>query len=103
MPWPVFAWNSSTGTFPTFVGWSGSTSTNVNPGIGLTSPITGRTLSSADTIDMAVQLEKGKAPKAAQDAYDVAKRQLGYDTKPKFTWLILLLAVVIGYFILKRK
>ena len=108
MPWPVFAWNSSTGAFPSFVGWSGSISTNVNPGVGLrvtdpNSPNYGKPLGSSDTMDLVSKLEKGDAPKVAQDAYDAAKRQLGYDIKPKFTWLIVLLAVVIGYFILKRK
>jgi len=67
------------------------------------SPNYGKSLSSSDTFDLASKLEKGQGPKAAQDAYDVAKRQLGYEIKPKNTWLILLLAVVIGYFILKRK
>jgi hypothetical protein len=106
MPWPIFAW---TGTgLPTLVGWSGSTSTNVNPGVGLrltdpNSPNYGRTLGSSDTMDHAIKLEKGTAPKAAQDAYDVAKRQLGYEVKSNGTWLILLLAGVIGYFIWKRK
>jgi len=107
MPWPIFAW---TGTgLPTLVGWSGSTSTNVNPGVGLrvtdpNSPNYGRTLGSSDTMDLANKLENGTAPKAAQDAYDAAKRQLGYiPKKTNGTWLILLLAVVIGYYILKLK
>jgi hypothetical protein len=54
-------------------------------------------------MDHVIKLEKGTAPKAAQDAYDVAKRQLGYEVKSNGTWLILLLAGVIGYFIWKRK
>lgn len=107
MPWPIFSW-TGVGTFPTIVGWSGSTSTNVNPGVGLrvtdpNSPNFGKTLSSKDTFKIASDLEKGQGPKAAQDAYDVAKRQLGYDIKPSATWLIVLLAVVIGYSVLKRK
>lgn len=105
MPWPIFSWTGA-GTFPIIVGWTGSTSTNVNPGVGLNdpnSPNYGKELSSKDTMKIVMDLEKGRGPKAAQDAYDVAKRQLGYDIKPNGTWLIVLLAVVIGYSVLKRK
>jgi hypothetical protein len=108
MPWPIFNWNASTGGWPTIVGWSGSTSTNVNPGVGLrvtdpNSPNYGKVLGSSDTMALIGDLEKGKGPKVAQDSYDASKRQLSYNDKPKVQWLILLLAAVIGYSLLKRK
>jgi hypothetical protein len=107
MPWPIFNWNASTGGWPTVVGWSGSTSTNVNPGVGLrvtdpNSPNYGKVLGSSDTMALISDLEKGKGPKVAQDSYDKAIRQLSYPLPDK-KWSILLLAAVIGYFLLKRK
>jgi hypothetical protein len=105
MPWPIFSWNSTSGTLPTIIGWGSSNSTNLNPGVGLQRPVPlvndTRTL-----VKLAQQGEKGKLPTGVQSDYDAAMRQLTYDSKdskPMFPWLIASAALVILYFILKRK
>jgi len=101
MPWPVFSWNSSTGTFPTFVGWGSSAGTNVNPGVGLR-PGGSATLDTKAFVNLAQQGEKGQLPSGVQSDYDSAKRKLSYDIKP-FPWFSASVVLVILYFILKRK
>jgi hypothetical protein len=102
MPWPIFTWNSSSGAFPTFVGWGSSTGTNLNPGVGLR-PGGSATLDTKAFVNLAQQGEKGQLPSGVQSDYDAAKRQLSYDSKPMSPWLIASGALVILYFILKRK
>ena len=102
MPWPIFTWNSASGPFPTFVGWGSSTSTNLNPGVGLR-PGGSATLDTKAFVKLAQQGEKGQLPTGVQSDYDSAKRQLSYDSKPMSPWLIASGALVILYFILKRK
>jgi hypothetical protein len=102
MPWPIFSWNSTTGTFPTFLGWGSSAGTNVNPGVGLR-PGGPATLDTKAFVNLAQQGEKGQLPSGVQSDYDSAKRQLSYDSKPMSPWLIASGALVILYFILKRK
>ena len=102
MPWPIFTWNSASSPFPTFVGWGSSTSTNLNPGVGLR-PGGSPTLDTKAFVKLAQQGEKGQLPSGVQSHYDSAKRQLSYDSKPMSPWLIASGALVILYFILKRK
>ena len=102
MPWPIFTWNSAGSPFPTFVGWGSSTSTNLNPGVGLR-PGGSATLDTKAFVKLAQQGEKGQLPTGVQSDYDSAKRQLSYDSKPMSPWLIASGALVILYFILKRK
>ena len=102
MPWPIFTWNSAGSPFPTFVGWGSSTSTNLNPGVGLR-PGGSATLDTKAFVKLAQQGEKGQLPSGVQSDYDSAKRQLSYDSKPMSPWLIASGALVILYFILKRK
>ena len=102
MPWPIFTWNSAGSPFPTFVGWGSSTSTNLNPGVGLR-PGGSATLDTKAFVKLAQQGEKGELPSGVQSDYDSAKRQLSYDSKPMSPWLIASGALVILYFILKRK
>ena len=102
MPWPIFTWNSAGTPFPTFVGWGSSTSTNLNPGVGLR-PGGSATLDTKAFVKLAQQGEKGQLPSGVQSDYDSAKRQLSYDSKPMSPWLIASGALVILYFILKRK
>ena len=102
MPWPIFTWNSAGSPFPTFVGWGSSTSTNLNPGVGLR-PGGSATLDTKAFVKLAQQGEKGQLPSGVQSDYDSSKRQLSYDSKPMSPWLIASGALVILYFILKRK
>ena len=102
MPWPIFTWNSAGSPFPTFIGWGSSTSTNLNPGVGLR-PGGSATLDTKAFVKLAQQGEKGQLPTGVQSDYDSAKRQLSYDSKPMSPWLIASGALVILYFILKRK
>ena len=102
MPWPIFTWNSAGSPFPTFVGWGSSTSTNLNPGVGLR-PGGSATLDTKAFVKLAQQGEKGQLPSGVQSDYDSAKRQLSYDSKSMSPWLIASGALVILYFILKRK
>ncbi len=104
MPWPIFSWNSTTGTFPTFVGWGSSTGTNLNPGVGLR-PGGPATLDTSGKVwtELTQKGDKGQLPSGVQSDYDSAKRQLSYDSKPMSPWLIASGALVILYFILKRK
>ena len=102
MPWPIFTWNSAGSPFPTFVGWGSSTSTNLNPGVGLR-PGGSATLDTKAFVKLAQQGEKGQLPTGVQSDYDSAKRQLSHDSKPMSPWLIASGALVILYFILKRK
>ena len=102
MPWPIFTWNSAGSPFPTFVGWGSSTSTNLNPGVGLR-PGGPATLDTKSFVKLAQQGEKGQLPSGVQSDYESAKRQLSYDSKPMSPWLIASGALVILYFILKRK
>lgn len=102
MPWPIFTWNSAGSPLPTFVGWGSSTSTNLNPGVGLR-PGGSATLDTKAFVKLAQQGEKGQLPTGVQSDYDSAKRQLSYDSKPMSPWLIASGALVILYFILKRK
>jgi len=102
MPWPIFSWNSTTGTFPTIIGWGSSNSTNLNPGVGLR-PGGPATLDTRSLVKLAQQGEKGQLPSGVQSDYDAGKRQLSYDSKPMSPWLIASAALVILYFILKRK
>jgi hypothetical protein len=101
MPWPIFSWIVP-GTLPTFVGWGSSVGTNVNPGVGLR-PGGPATLDTRSTVKLAQQGERGQLPTGVQSDYDAAKRQLSYDSKPMSPWLIASGALVILYFILKRK
>ena len=102
MPWPIFIWTGAGGSLPTFVGWGSSTSTNLNPGVGLR-PGGSATLDTKAFVKLAQQGEKGQLPTGVQSDYDSAKRQLSYDSKPMSPWLIASGALVILYFILKRK
>jgi hypothetical protein len=104
MPWPIFSWNSTTGTFPTIIGWGSSASTNLNPGVGLQRPVP-LVNDTRALVKLAQQGDKGQLSTGVQSDYDAAKRQLGWesDSKPKNLWLIASAALVILYFILKRK
>ena len=104
MPWPIFSWNSASGALPTFVGWGSSTSTNLNPGVGLR-PGGPPILDTSGKVwtELTQKGDKGHLPTGVQNDYDAAKRKLGYDSKPMSSWLIASAALVILYFILKRK
>jgi hypothetical protein len=101
MPWPIFNWNSSGSPLPTFVGWGGSTSTNVP----LPPPI-----QSALTPNYVAARASGQNP--AQAALTATGEGLAsgiksarslVDNVKSNLWLILLLVAVIGYSLLKRK
>ena len=104
MPWPIFIWTGAGGSLPTFVGWGSSTSTNLNPGVGLR-PGGPATLDTSGKVwtELTQKGDKGQLPYGVQSDYDAAKRQLSYDIKPNNLWLIASAALVILYFILKRK
>ena len=102
MPWPIFIWTGASSALPTFVGWGSSTSTNLNPGVGLR-PGGPAILDTKAFTKLAQQGEKGQLPTGVQSDYDAAMRKMSYDMKPDFKWLIAFAALVILYFILKRK
>ena len=102
MPWPIFIWTGAGGALPTFAGWGSSTSTNLNPGVGLR-PGGPPILDTKAFTKLAQQGEKGQLPTGVQSDYDAAMRKLSYDIKPDYKWLIASAALVILYFILKRK
>lgn len=101
MPWPIFRFYG-VGSLPTFVGWGSTTSTNLNPGVGLR-PGGPPILDTKAFTRLAQQGEKGQLPTGVQSDYDAAMRKLSYDSKPNYLWLIASAALVILYFILKRK
>ena len=104
MPWPIFIWTGAGGSLPTFVGWGSSTSTNLNPGVGLR-PGGPPTLDTSGKVwtELTQKGDKGQLPSGVQSDYDAAMRKMSYDMKPDFKWLIAFAALVILYFILKRK
>lgn len=101
MPWPTFTWNSAGSPFPTFVGWGSSASTFVP----LPPPI-----QSALTPNYVAARAKGQSPVEAAltatgegVASSITSARSLVDNAKNNLWLILLGAVVILYFILKRK
>ena len=100
MPWPIFIYISTSGFFPTIVG-SGSTSTFAP----LPPPI-----QSALTPNYVAARAKGQSPLQAAltatgegVASGISSARSLVDNAKNNLWLILLGAVVILYFILKRK
>jgi len=100
MPWPVFIWNSASGPFPTIVG-SGNASTFVPLPPPIQSALTpnyvaarARGQSPAEAAMTATGEGVASGIKSARSVVDNAKSNL---------WLIVLGALVILFFILKRK